>query len=55
MGVARGEDECWGMSETGEGDLVVQTSSCKINVTGIKYSVGNIVNNNTVSLYKYRP
>ena len=42
------------MSETGEGDLVVQISSYKINVTGMKYSMENIVNNNIISLYKDR-
>ena len=42
------------MSETGKGDLVVQISSYKINVTEMKYSMENIVNNNIISLYKDR-
>ena len=42
--------------EIGEGDEEVQTSSCKINVMGMKCTVwGNTVNNYVISLYGNRP
>lgn len=40
-----------GMGEVGEGNQEVQMSSCKISHRNVKYSIGNVISNNVITLY----